>query len=95
MAHVGEIESDNEVLDQDGDASYLRPVNKKSEVQQAEIEFIEAIRKKKILKEDPQDDDDEDDRDFDDLLNKEKQKLLGPNTESQTNKELLESLNKM
>ncbi|CAD8200066.1 unnamed protein product [Paramecium octaurelia] len=95
MAHVGEIESDNEVLDQDGDASYLRPVNKKSEVQQAEIEFIEAIRKKKILKEDPQDDDDEDDRDFDDLLNKEKQKLLGPNTESQTNKELLESLNKI
>ncbi|CAD8118005.1 unnamed protein product [Paramecium sonneborni] len=95
MAHVGEIESDNEILDQDNDASYLRPVNKKSEVQQAEIEFIEAIRKKKIQKEDIQDDDDQEDRDFDDLLNKEKQKLLGPNVESQTNKELLESLNKI
>lgn len=45
MAHIGELESDNEQEDElnphEGD--YLKPLNKKEEVKKAEYELVKAI----------------------------------------------------
>ncbi|KAM3135811.1 hypothetical protein pb186bvf_012064 [Paramecium bursaria] len=93
MAHIGELESDNEQLEGDQDADYLRPQNKRSQVESAQIEYLQELRKKQTnFEEKVIDDDIVNQLDWKEEVKKNRIKQFGEDVMNKDQKEL-QSLN--